>query len=185
MDAIDTSNVVNTNKGWIAVDLVGSNQETSASTSGVGQKESTRKKKNGWLFGFKSEGLENEQIQIGENNSEISESLWEKFAQTTTGHGFARIVDKDEPLKFRIFWVVAVILLSVGLFTSVFIISYDALVLKGLRREFIVQHNSSLNLPDIHICDTSLFNATILKGIVYTFCYSKFNAKLEYNKLKI
>ncbi len=165
MDAIDNSNVVNQNKGWVAVDLVGSNQETSVSTnSDVGQKETATKKKSGWLFGFKKEGLEREQVQLEENNSQTSVGLWEKFAQTTTGHGFSRMVDKNEPLKFRIFWVVAVILLSVGLFTSVFIISYDALVLKGLRREFIVQHNSSLNLPDIHICDTSLFNITILKG---------------------
>ena len=54
---------------------------------------------------------------------EIFEGLWEKFARTTTGHGFARMVDKNEPWKLKIFWVVAVILLTVGLFASVFITS--------------------------------------------------------------
>ncbi len=148
MDTIDNSNLVLNKKGWITVDLVGSNQECSIETSK--EKDESGGKHLGKL-----------------EKRKILEGLWEKFAATTTGHGFARMVDKNEPLKLRIFWVVAVIFLTIGLFTSVFIISYDSLVLKGLRREFIVQHNSSLNLPDIHICDTSLFNVTILKGIVY------------------
>lgn len=91
-------------------------------------------------------------------------SPWERFARTTTGHGFARMVDRDEPFHLKCFWAVVVILLTCLLFTSIFIISYENLVVKGLRREFIVEHNNSLQLPDIHICDTSLFNLTILQG---------------------
>lgn len=93
-----------------------------------------------------------------------NESPWKKFARTTTGHGFSRMVDRDEPLLLRIFWVLVVILLSIGLFAAIFILTYEALVLQGLQREFIVQHNDTMLLPDIHICDTSLFNRTILQG---------------------
>jgi len=126
------------------------------------------KEKDSWVFGSEKVDSEGKVEEVGDENLKVSESLWEKFAKTTTGHGFARMVDKNEPLKFRIFWAVAVLFLTVGLFTSVLIISYDPLVVRGLRREFTVQHNSSLDLPDIHICDTSLFNATILKGIVHS-----------------
>lgn len=90
--------------------------------------------------------------------------IWKKFAQTTTGHGFARMMDRDEPCRLRIFWALVVILLTAGLLTSVSIISYESLFLKGLQREFIVQHNDTMRLPDIHICDTSLFNRTVLQG---------------------
>ena len=94
----------------------------------------------------------------------IYSELWKRFARTTTGHGFARMVDRDEPKSMRIFWVTVIVLLISGLFTSITIISYEALVVRGLRREFIVQHNTTMFLPDIHICDTSLFNRTILQG---------------------
>jgi len=90
--------------------------------------------------------------------------LWERFARTTTGHGFARMVDSDEPKSIRIFWVVVIVLLISGLLTSIVIISYEVLVVRGLRREFIVQNNITMFLPDIHICDTSLFNPTALQG---------------------
>ena len=91
--------------------------------------------------------------------------LWKRFARTTSGHGFARMVDKDEPKSLRIFWVVVIVLLISGLLISIVIISYEVLVDRGLRREFIVQNNITMFLPDIHICDTSLFNLTTLKGI--------------------
>lgn len=91
--------------------------------------------------------------------------LWERFAQTTTGHGFARLVDKKEPNSSRMFWLAALVILILGLLISVMIISYESLIVRGLRREFIVQNNGSMFLPDIHICDTSLFNRTVLKGI--------------------
>lgn len=114
-------------------------------------------------------------------NSEINHSLppfWlgqlEKFARSTTGHGFARIVDRDEPFRLRVFWTLTVIVLAACLFTAIFIISYESLVLKGLRREFTVQHNHSLHLPDIHICDTSLFKRSALEGIQIYFCTSFF-----------
>lgn len=94
---------------------------------------------------------------------------WNRFARTTTGHGFARMVDKQESCQLRIFWALAVILLTAGLFVSVSIISYESLVLKGLQREFIVQNNDTMLLPDIHICDTSLFNRTILQGKLIVF----------------
>lgn len=90
--------------------------------------------------------------------------LWKRFARTTTGHGFARMVDNEEPKSLRIFWVVVVVLLLSGLLISIVIISYEVLVVRGLRREFIVQNNTTMFLPDIHICDTSLFNLTTLKG---------------------
>ncbi|XP_046631250.1 uncharacterized protein LOC124311039 isoform X2 [Daphnia pulicaria] len=89
--------------------------------------------------------------------------LWKRFARTTTGHGFARMVDSDEPKSIRIFWVVVIVLLISGLFISIVIISYEVLVVRGLRREFIVQHNITMFLPDIHICDTSLFNPKALQ----------------------
>jgi len=155
MNSIESDNLVN-QKGWIAVDMVATtNEEFSAP---INESDKTSKVENWWYFGSKSK------IESEEDQKKLSESLWEKFARTTTGHGFARMVDKDEPLKYRIFWVVVVTFLTIGLFTSVFIVSYDTLIIKEVRREFIVQHNSSLNLPDIHICDTSLFNVTVLRG---------------------
>ena len=159
MDSIESDNLVN-QKGWIALDMVATanNEEFSAPITESDKKKCASKGKNWWYFGSKSK------IESEEDQKKLSESLWEKIARTTTGHGFARMVDKDEPLKYRIFWVVVVTFLTIGLFTSVFIISYDTLIVKEVRREFIVQHNSSLNLPDIHICDTSLFNVTVLRG---------------------
>lgn len=90
--------------------------------------------------------------------------LWERFAQTTTGHGFARLVDRNEPKSWRLFWLLALVLLISGLLVTVLLISYEALIVRGLRREFIVQNNKSMFLPDIHICDTSPFNRTVLQG---------------------
>ena len=159
MDSIESDNLVN-QKGWIALDMAETvNQEFSVPITDGDKKKRASKEGKWWYFGSKSKiGLEEEQ-------KKISEGLWEKFARTTTGHGFARMVDNDEPLKYRIFWVVVVTFFTVGLFTSVFIVSYDTFIIKEVRREFIVQNNSSLNLPDIHICDTSLFNVTVLRGI--------------------
>jgi len=159
MDSIESDNLVN-QKGWIAVDMVATaNEEFSAPIADSDKKERASNGENCWFFGSKPK------IGFEEEPKKLSEGLWEKFARTTTGHGFARMVDKDEPLKYRIFWVVVVTFFTVGLFTSVFIVSYDTLIIKEVRREFIVQNNSSLNLPDIHICDTSLFNVTVLRGI--------------------
>ncbi|KAI9552029.1 hypothetical protein GHT06_022366 [Daphnia sinensis] len=92
-----------------------------------------------------------------------SSSLWKRFARTTTGHGFARMVDTEEHKYMRIFWVTVIVLLLSGLLTSIAIISYDELVVREIRREFIVQNNKTMLLPDIHICDTSLFNRTNLE----------------------
>lgn len=93
--------------------------------------------------------------------------LWKRFARTTTGHGFARMVDEDEPKSLRIFWVSVIVLLMSALLVSIAIISYETLVVRGLRREFIVQNNRTMSLPDIHICDTSLFNRTVLRGKLF------------------
>ncbi|XP_046445184.1 uncharacterized protein LOC124194846 [Daphnia pulex] len=98
-----------------------------------------------------------------QENYSLCFHLWKRFARTTTGHGFARMVDSDEPKSIRIFWVVVVVLLISGLLISIVIISYEVLVVRGLRREFIVQNNATMFLPDIHICDTSLFNRTALQ----------------------
>lgn len=92
-----------------------------------------------------------------------SSSLWKRFARTTTGHGFARMVDTEEHKYMRIFWVTVIALLLSGLLTSIVIISYEELVIREIRREFIVQNNKTMLLPDIHICDTSLFNPTKLE----------------------
>jgi len=73
MESTDNINVINQNKGWIAVDLVGSNQEYKVENSGVKQ-ELTTEKKSRWLFGFKREGSGGKREQLEENN-QISESL--------------------------------------------------------------------------------------------------------------
>ncbi len=117
---------------------------------------------------------------------EKDEGPWKKFARTTTGHGFSRMVDRDEPVLLRIFWVLVVILLGIGLFTAIFFISYESLVIKGLQREFIIQHNDTMLLPDIHICDTSLFNRSILQGLLCTpFPFYIFTNKLYFIKTNI
>lgn len=95
-------------------------------------------------------------------------SLWKRFARTTTGHGFDRMVDSEEPRYMRTFWVTVIVVLLSGLLTSIVIISYEELVVRELRREFIVRYNKTMLLPDIHICDTSLFNRTILEGKFYS-----------------
>lgn len=94
--------------------------------------------------------------------------LWKRFASTTTGHGFARMVDEGEPRSLRIFWISVILVLVSALLVSIAIISYETLVVRGLRREFIVQNNKTMSLPDIHICDTSLFNRTVLRGKLFT-----------------
>lgn len=105
---------------------------------------------------------------VEDNQKETSFiGLWNKFVRTTTGHGFAKIVDSEEPWCLRIFWALTVILLAAGLMTSIFIISYESLVERGLQREFIVQHNNTMFLPDIHICDTSLFSRSALECNIF------------------
>jgi len=101
--------------------------------------------------------------KIGERNNNPASEIWRKFVRTTTGHGFARMVDTNEHWHLRLFWMVVVILLVAGLLTSVSMISYESLVVRGLQREFIVQYNNTMNLPDIHICDTSLFSLSALE----------------------
>ena len=167
MDSLENSNLAKQNNQFISVDLIRSNQDYLARNYGGNERASEETDFGDLIISKKTESADKVK-DIDENSKKVSEGLWEQFAKTTTGHGFARMIDKKEPLKFRIFWGVVVTFLLAGLLTSVFMISYDSLFVKGLRREFTVQHNSSLNLPDIHICDTSLFNATILKGIFYT-----------------
>ena len=167
MDSIDKNEFVNRNNRLIdALDLVETYQENVTGNKIIGKMRTSNKRKVYWHVGSKNKEPDREKTEIKEKRNIITNGLWEKFAKTTTGHGFARMIDKNEPLKFRIFWVIAVIFLSFGLFISVFIISFESLVVRGLRREFIIRHNLSLSLPDIHICDTSLFNVTILKGKV-------------------
>ena len=166
MDSVKESTLVNRNSNRLidALDLVETYQEKLSNNSVIGIIYTSNKAKDYCNFRSKNKEAQGEKVGTKEKSKMMTIGLWEKFARTTTGHGFARMMDKNEPMKLRIFWGVAVMFLTVGLFTSVFIISYDSLVVRGLRREFIIRHNLSLNLPDIHICDTSLFNVTILKG---------------------
>jgi hypothetical protein len=101
--------------------------------------------------------------KMGESHNSPASEIWRKFVQTTTGHGFARMVDTNEHWHLRAFWMIVVVLLGAGLLTSVSMISYESLVVRGLQREFIVQYNNTMNLPDIHICDTSLFSLSALE----------------------
>lgn len=91
------------------------------------------------------------------NHQSPFSELWRLFAQTTTGHGFAKMIDPLESWRFKIFWAVAIVLLATVLLITISLISYEALVVRGLQREFIVQQNNTMYLPDIHICDTSLY----------------------------
>lgn len=130
--------------------------------------DSGKHPKKGWSW-YKSQSME--KVEEGKNPSPFE--IWRKFVRTTTGHGFARMVDTNEHWQLRVFWAVVVLLLAVGLLISVFTISYESLVVRGLQREFIVQYNNTMYLPDIHICDTSLFSRsaldciTIFLSIVY------------------
>ncbi|XP_046631810.1 uncharacterized protein LOC124311381 [Daphnia pulicaria] len=103
--------------------------------------------------------------KMGESHNSPASEIWRKFVQTTTGHGFARMVDTNEHWHLRAFWMIVVVLLGAGLLTSVSMISYESLVVRGLQREFIVQYNNTMNLPDIHICDTSLFSLSALESM--------------------
>lgn len=97
--------------------------------------------------------------------SKTAWAKWSSFCRKTTCHGMARIIDKDEPLLLRILFGLTIKCLAIGLLKSIYIISYEKLVIKGLSREFILQHNDTMTLPDVHICDTSLFNRTVLQGV--------------------
>ncbi len=103
----------------------------------------------------------------GESQNSPASEIWKKFIRTTTGHGFARMVDTNEHWHLRVFWMIVVVLLVAGLLTSVSMISYESLVVRGLQREFIVQYNNTMYLPDIHICDTSLFSLSALECKTY------------------
>lgn len=154
MSTFKNSNIIQPaigNNSWVAVDLV------PISEDGLFSDLSSRP---GFMFNRRPEpAVESKKEPI------TPYGLWENFARTTTGHGFARLVDSKETWWLRVFWTFAVIVLTSVLLTSIFFISYESLVVRGLRREFIVQHNKSMHLPDIHICDTSLFNRTVLQGI--------------------
>lgn len=120
-----------------------------------------------WRYKNASEELDND-----DRHRLSSIRLWKNFVRTTTGHGFARMVDPSEPWHLRIFWTLIVIFLAGGLMTSITIISYESLVQRGLQREFIIQYNNSMYLPDIHICDTSLFSLSALECKHHHFTFN-------------
>ncbi len=130
MDSVKKINSVNltSNRLIDALDLVETNQDN------LMRSECFKRGKDFWHFGRKNKESYEEKVEINEKCKMITDGLWEKFARTTTGHGFARMVDNNEPSKFRIFWGIALMFLTIGLFTSIFVISYDSLVVRGLRR---------------------------------------------------
>ena len=128
----------------------------------VVDKDGGKDSKKDWAWGYRVSSLG--KIERSQYNNPPFE-IWRKFVRTTTGHGFARMVDTNEHWHLRVFWMIVVVLLVAGLLTSVSIISYESLVVRGLQREFIVQYNNTMNLPDIHICDTSLFGLSALECI--------------------
>lgn len=153
MNSFRNSNIVQpaiANNSWVAVDLV------PISEDGLIKDLTNRP---GLIYNRRSE-------PVVETKKEpvTTYRLWANFAKTTTGHGFARLVDSKEAWWLRVFWTFVVSALMAVLLISIAVISYESLVVRGLRREFIVQHNNTMHLPDIHICDTSLFNRTILQG---------------------
>ncbi len=165
MDSRRASNVVVPaavdKNAWVAVNIANSNRDV----------DSLQNSMNRIAFQYSRPfSIEKPEKKKSSRLSLCSE-LWKRFARTTTGHGFARMVDREEPKSMRIFWVTVIVLLISGLLTSIIIISYESLVVRGLRREFIVQHNTTMFLPDIHICDTSLFNRAILQGSPQAFFY--------------
>lgn len=144
------------NNSWVAVDLA------SVSEDGLISDLTNRP-------GFMFTGRPDLEPIEGKKEPVAPSSIWANFARTTTGHGFARLVDPKETWWLRAFWTIAIIVLTGVLLSSIFVISYETLVVRGLRREFIVQHNKTMHLPDIHICDTSLFNLSVLEGMNYMF----------------
>lgn len=98
-----------------------------------------------------------------------TKKLLTQFAKTTSGHGFSRIVDPHEKPFFRGFWAFVLNSFLVVLLATILIITYEAFVVRQQRREYIVHHNTSMYLPDIHICDNSLFKKSALKGIFLYF----------------
>ena len=100
-------------------------------------------------------------------------SLWASFCRKTTFHGLSQIADKEESRFTKIIYGLFIAILTIGLLVSIYVITYDKLVLKGLQREFLVQHNETMFLPDIHICDTSLFNRSILERMYLFLKFSR------------
>ena len=76
-----------------------------------------------------------------EDENQPPSELWKKFVRTTTGHGFARLVDPNEHWHLRIFWTLMVIFLAAGLLTSVSLISYEAV---NIVLRFCVKFHKSL-----------------------------------------
>lgn len=101
---------------------------------------------------------------LKEENSKSARKLVVEFARTTSGHGFARIVNPSEKILLRKFWAVSISSSLFVLLATTSVITYEALVIRQQRREFIIHHNTSMHLPDIHICDTALFKRSTLIG---------------------
>ena len=102
-------------------------------------------------------------------STQSAATLRKDFAQKTSCHGFGRTVDREEPRGLRLFWTLAIAVLSSGLLVSVFLLSYDTFVVRSIRRDFSSEDNDTMYLPDVHICDASLFNRSVLEGKIH--CY--------------
>lgn len=160
MNSYRNSNIVQpaiANNSWVAVDLVPIPEDDLI-------KDLTNRP--GPIHSRHSEPIVNKR-----NEPVTTYRLWANFAKTTTGHGFARLVDSKEARWLQVFWTFVVSALMAVLVISIAVISYESLVVRGLRREFIVQQNNTMHLPDIHICDTSLFNRTLLQGTQMYVCH--------------
>lgn len=99
-------------------------------------------------------------------STQSAAALRKEFAQKTSCHGFGRTVDREEPRGLRLFWTLAIVVLSSGLLVSVFLLSYDTFVVRSIRRDFSSEDNDTMYLPDVHICDASLFNRSVLEGSI-------------------
>ena len=97
-------------------------------------------------------------------SSSSASKLCVNFCKTTTCHGLARIVSNDEPLYLKIFYSITLFVMFCFMVYNVYFITYDVLVVRSLKQEFVVQINETMQLPTIHICDTSLFKRSALRG---------------------
>ena len=110
-------------------------------------------------------------------STQSASSLRKDFAQKTSCHGFGRTVDREEPRGLRLFWMLAIAVLSIGLLVSVSLLSFDTFVVRSIQREFSSEDNDTMYLPDVHICDASLFNRSALEG--KDLCENTYHSPVE------
>lgn len=78
--------------------------------------------------------------------------------------GIVHLGHEENSTTLRLFWII-VLVIGIGLTTTITTLSFQSILANIASSEMVVvQRQSEIQYPALHICESNLFNLTVLKG---------------------